>query len=317
MLNGGNENLLERALALSEDVFLYYLPGYILGEGNTNSPFREDKIPSFSVRWSKGKWRFKDFGNSDVKGDVVDFIMLLHNLTFDQAVSRVVEDFGTNSLFGREGSHVVRKSKVQKGNSVVELDVKSKLWATNDLNWWKEFGITIDTLNKYNVKPCSHIFINKHPILCKEPTYVFRENKDGVESIKIYQPLAKSFKWLNNHKWEVVQGWTQLPEKGELLIVTKGLKDVLTLHELGYSSVAPQSETSFLKAHILKQLLKRFDKIIILYDNDVPGLAQAKKYSEQYSLPYMYLPLEGPKDISDYYKANGKEETIKILKQLL
>ena len=55
--------------------------------------------------------------------------------------------------------------------------------------------------------------------------------------------------------------------------------------------------------------------MIIFYDNDTPGLVQAKKYSEQYNLPYIYLPLDGPKDISDYYKAFGKEATIKILKQ--
>lgn len=63
-----------------------------------------------------------------------------------------------------------------------------------------------------------------------------------------------------------------LPKMGEYLVVTKSLKDVMTLYNLGIPAIAPISENCFLSKAQYHRLKERFKHIILLYDNDRPGL---------------------------------------------
>jgi DNA primase len=63
-----------------------------------------------------------------------------------------------------------------------------------------------------------------------------------------------------------------LPKTGDYLVVTKSLKDVMTLYSLGISAIAPISENCFLSESQYNRLKERFKYIILLYDNDRPGL---------------------------------------------
>lgn len=307
---------IQKALDCAERVFSAHLPGYTLGAGCTNSPFRVDKIPSFQVKWIKGKWRYTDFGNSELRGDVIDFVRRYYNLDFNSAVEKIVSDFNSNVPSRKMDNHCLKKIS-KKDSKSVELDVKSRLYTFEEIQFWNEFGISKTTLDRYNVKAVKFIFINKSPILAAPFTFAFEEYKDGKISHKIYQPLNKENKWMNKHKWDVVQGWSQMVLKGKLLIITKSLKDTMLLAELGYNAIAPQSETSFLKKHILEQLKKRFEKIIIFLDNDEVGIKQAKLYSEQFNLPYIHIPIGEPKDISDYYFKYKEEQTKQLIDELL
>lgn len=306
----------QKALDCAEKVFSFHLPGYTLGVGNTNSPFRNDKIPSLQVKWSYGKWRFRDYGSSEYKGDCIDFVKMLYSCSFNEAVEKIINDFNNNDPLRKVDSHCLKKIN-KKDSKPVELDIKERLYTFDEINFWNNFGISKTTLDRYNVKAVKFIFINKSPILAAPFTFAFEEYKDGKISHKIYQPLNKENKWMNKHKWDVVQGWSQMVLKDKLLIITKSLKDTMLLAELGYNAIAPQSETSFLKKHILEQLKKRFEKIIIFLDNDEVGIKQAKLYSEQFNLPYIYIPIGEPKDISDYYLKYKEEQTKELLHELI
>ena len=317
MITEGNEiSDVKKALSLSEEVFSKHLPGYKLGVGNTNSPFRQDKIPSFSITWKNGKWLFKDWGDSSYHGDVIHFIKLYYGVDFNQAVRKIVKDFDCKRTFAEEKLHI-KKPKHQKDSKQVELDIKSRHFNSNEINWWKEFGISFETLKKYNVSAVEYLFFNKTPVKCKTSTYCFREMKENKLSLKIYSPFTPETKWYSSHNSSVLQGWQQLPNEGKLLIVSKSLKDSMLLFELGYNAVSPNSETQFIKKNVLEQLLKRFKRIIIFWDNDAPGLREGQKWAEKHQLEYIYLPIGGPKDISDYFKVNGLEKSKEILKQLI
>lgn len=310
---------ISKALDCAEKVFSSHLPGYTLGVGNTNSPFRNDKIPSLQVKWSYGKWRFRDFGSSEYKGDCIDFVKMLYSCSFNEAVEKIINDFSSNDPVRKLDSHCLKKIN-KKDSKPVELDIKKRLYTPDELKWWLEFGISKSTLDFYKVVPITHYFINKHPILCKQSTYAFEENKDGKKSYKLYCPEAinPKDKWLNNQDSSTLQGWEQLPATGDLLIVGKSRKDIMLLYELGYSAVGPASETSFIKAKILKQLQERFKKIIIFYDNDQPGRKESSKFSEKFNIPYVYIPLEyKEKDITDFRKKYGEELTKQLLNELI
>jgi DNA primase len=56
----------------------------------------------------------------------------------------------------------------------------------------------------------------------------------------------------------------------KLIFITGGEKDVMTLAAMGFNAISLNSETASLDKNIADEL-NRFDKIIILYDNDQTG----------------------------------------------
>ena len=99
------------------------------------------------------------------------------------------------------------------------------------------------------------------------------------------------------------------------MIVTSSLKDCMVFRLLGFNSLAPQSESSFLNENQFQMLSMRFKNIIINYDNDETGLKFMRKYSQQFGIKSFVIP-DGIKDISDYISIKGYDETKKLTKNL-
>jgi DNA primase len=78
-----------------------------------------------------------------------------------------------------------------------------------------------------------------------------------------------------------------------------------------------QSETTGLSNTAQEVLKRRFKHIFICFDNDLPGLLDGQNLELATGFKNVVLPAfpEG-KDISDLYKARGKEEFINIVKPL-
>jgi hypothetical protein len=137
-------------------------------------------------------------------------------------------------------------------------------------------------------------------------------------AFKIYRPLAnKADKWRSSLTAYDLQGFEQLEADGDLLIITKALKDVMLLRELGYNAIAPPSESTGIPEIIMNNLKKRFKRIVIFYDNDAAGFKNSELLKSEYSLDSIVIPANDSKDISDYFKANGKEKTIELLNSLI
>ena len=122
---------------------------------------------------------------------------------------------------------------------------------------------------------------------------------------KLYRPLSTTFKWLAKTNKNVLWGLTQLPLQGKLLVITKSLKDVMVLHELGIPAICPNSESTNIPNGMLKEYIVSF------YDYDNAGIQAALKLD----IPYMFLFKS--KDLSDYYKKHGKLSSYRMLKRIL
>lgn len=62
-------------------------------------------------------------------------------------------------------------------------------------------------------------------------------------------------------------------EGGEYIVITKSLKDVMCLYEFGIPAIAPCSENLFLTESQYEKIKKKFKRILVLYDNDRPGMS--------------------------------------------
>lgn len=62
---------------------------------------------------------------------------------------------------------------------------------------------------------------------------------------------------------------------GNYVVVTKSMKDVMVLYEYGIPAIAPCSENLFITDSQYERLKKKYKRVILLYDNDEPGLHAA------------------------------------------
>nr|DAE19933.1 MAG TPA: DNA primase [CrAss-like virus sp. ctYsL76] len=108
-----------------------------------------------------------------------------------------------------------------------------------------------------------------------------------------------------------------LPKNGEYLVITKSLKDVMTLYSMGISAIAPMSENCFLSESQYNRLKERFKHLILFYDNDKPGLKAMISIKKKFPdvIP-MWIPWEyKAKDISDFYVKYKRDKTINLIEE--
>lgn len=112
-------------------------------------------------------------------------------------------------------------------------------------------------------------------------------------------------------------GLSLLPEKGDLLIITGGEKDVLTLASRGYSAICFNSETKSVGDDTIGELACRFAHIAVLYDMDETGIKSSEAMVDKHAafdLKRIELPLTGQKsnkDVSDYFRNGGTEDDLR------
>ncbi|SUB96833.1 DNA primase (bacterial type) [Prevotella nigrescens] len=99
--------------------------------------------------------------------------------------------------------------------------------------------------------------------------------------VKVYRPFSKMrFLYGGEKAEDYVFGFEQLPNKGDILFITGGEKDVLSLSAHHFNAICFNSETAQIPESIIESLLLRFRHIILLYDTDETGLREAERQTE-------------------------------------
>lgn len=286
------------------DIYAKYIGQFKVGM-IYNSPFRKDKNPSFGIYYSKRTKQllFKDHGTGEC-GNVIKFVSLFTGKTeYNDILSDIVDKLNiTNNT-----KLVSSKQYIPPTETVI--GVVRQEFTDVDINYWKQFNISINTLKKFNVNSIKYYLCNgivKGAYKRENPMYAYKV----YNNFKIYRPLADKYtKWRNNLTDYDIQGYEQLPQKGDILFITKSMKDVMCLHEMGYPAVSPSSESTFLPKDVLEQLKTRFKRIIILFDRDAAGVKRSRKLSRETGLEAIFINKKfKAKDVSDAVEANSFEE---------
>lgn len=288
------------------DIYARYLGQFKVGF-IYNSPFRRDKNPSFGIFRSRksGKLLFKDHGSGDC-GDVIKFVELYTGITnYNDILNQIIKDMQiTNNT-------VLHSNKETTKSTETIIGVVRQDWTEVDKQYWSQFGITKKTLKKFNVNSIKYYLCDgvvKGIYKDSNPMYAYKV----YDRFKVYRPLADKYtKWRNNLTEYDIQGYEQLPKTGNLLIITKSLKDVMCLYEMGYNAISPSSESTFIPDDVLQSILKRFKRVLLCFDRDIAGVRNMRKISLKTGLKCMLVAKKWQaKDISDAIKGNGFE-TIK------
>lgn len=308
------DSILERVTEY--DIYRHYIgENFELGK-IMSSPFRTDKNPSFGIFKSSrtSTLLYKDLATGST-GNCVKFVQELNQLSYRGALIKIISDMiNKNLTISVQGISI---KEDYKSTSTV-ISVRRRNFCKTDDDYWNQFGLNRDDLKHFNVFPIYEYWLNDI-----SQSWVYKYDNPGYayqiyNKYKIYKPLSpKKYKWISNCGSYDIQGYEQLPYQGDLLIITKSLKDVMVLHKLGYNSIAPQGENHSIPKEVMEDITKRFTKVVIFYDNDEAGNQGANKLGDKYKLKTIFIPDDKPKDISDYTKEFGLIESKELLKQLL
>ena len=274
------------------------------------SPFRTDSQPSCSFWISKsGNLVFHDFGISKKYG-IVEFVRAKFNLSSIDAQIRLHKD---SPLFNVSAQLSDRPQKEELKISFTPGNLEETSW------YWSRFRIPIQIVKEY-------CFFAK--TLYRNEAYYSRSTtpnpifiyKFPSGNVKVYRPLSpdKTKKWWGNTDSSDVGGMYQLPQKGNLLIITSSIKDVMVLRQHEFNAVCFMSESVKYETvrPIIAGLKKRFKHVLLFFDNDAAGLSNALTFSNKSGIGAFWIK-KTPKDISDFQKKYGINSTNKYLKKLL
>ena len=300
------------------DIFRYYCHNFKNYGDKFCSELREDRSPTCSIVPWKGKVIYKDFGSGD-SHDCFSYIQAKYGLTFSEAMRVIDTDFG---LGLQSGTVIKSQIAITYGTQDVierrptKIEKKARQWNVEDKNFWSQFHIPKHLLTKFGVQPIDYFWINEARYRCHSLSYVYNING----RYKVYRPFETEGKWYSNTSKDDIQGWRQLKDNGDIVILASSLKDVMCLNVLGYEAIALQSEMQMPSAELIKQLSERFTVVAVLYDNDFekdanPGQTMANKICAEFNLINIILPAHyKSKDISDLMRDHGVEVAEKIVK---
>lgn len=305
-------------------LFCYYLNDEVYINQVILSPLRDpdkdqpDSLPSFVIYESRyNKLKFYDHGKGGKGGDIFDFVQELYGLSsFKEACVKVCQDFGIGAYTSESG--IARRAFLPAGMKIKQkIEIKDVItfpeFTAEGLAYWQQYYITPAILKEYNVKQVRSLISSR--TISTIPNLAF-SYRIGTH-FKIYQPYEPEYKFLNNYPSNYVEGLYQLSQRtsdNELLIITKSTKDVMVLRLLGFDAISPKGENILISAEILERLTAQFKKVIIFFDNDAAGMKGAAKYN----FPKIWIdPATQIKDISDFIKAYGPQETYELMLHLL
>lgn len=250
-----------------------------------NSPFRSDPDPSFEFfinNKSKRLW-WHDWGTGE-KGNCYAFL------------DKYPGEIKSKPITIKE------ERKIAK-----EKEITTREFTGDELAYWRSHGINEDLLNRFNVKAIDEIDGIK-----KDMTFLYTLPNGRY---KVYSPLSKFKKWRfwGTMKASDIFGLQQArsAKDDRILIITKSLKDVMTLWAMGIPAIATASETANISKAMIGSLKSKFKKIYLLYDNDEQGRKSSKKISAEHDL--INIELKIAKDISDCVKKHGFKQAVKHL----
>lgn len=318
----------QRFLLMGEDEILEEVDEYLLYcfylkfnpelRVRYRSPVRDPCNADDNASWSlftntsrlNREYAWKDSGTGEY-GDIYKLVMLLCKCKNKaSAIEQVKQDF----LFGK-GSELARQGiSAPKNVDPAHIKIKSRAFDCDDLQWWlARTGADEERLNRFCVRRVKYYWMYDHqntPSFCNDPVYSYRI----YDHYQLYFPHRdRDRRFRNDFTDDHLLGHNQLRFQSDILIITKSMKDIITLDTLGFEAVSPRGEHTPIPAKFLEFLKTKYKVIVTLFDND------GKHRAWGYDFPSIELPVlpTKEKDSSDFYFVFGEDHTRQVIDQLL
>lgn len=294
-------------------VFEYYLslPERLSGQDlKIKSVFNPtERTPSMFIYFDSltNQYKYKDFSTGN-QGSGVDLVKDMNGIDYKQALFMVIEDY--NSFVLKNGS--IKPIDIKPVAKYKVDFAKRRGWLKEDADYWLPYNIGTSLLDEYNVRPLEYYTMIRESTgeitdkitINKKRTYGYYTKHNELN--KIYHPEQDKYKFIKIGS--NIQGLDQLKYNKPTLVICSSLKDVMCLRSFNFNieAIAPDSENTIIKPHIIQLLKSKYKSIITLFDNDKAGHAAIEKYLSLYGIQGTYLDIE--KDLSDAVKIHSVDK---------
>lgn len=278
-----------------------------------------DKVPSMFIYYDVVSkfYKFKDFSSGN-QGDSIALVQALFNMpTRGHATYKIINDY---QIYIKNNTVAVVDILYHDKYKVVDYEMRH--WTNFDQTYWMAYKIGSKMLDRYNVIPLSFFTMSKLGLDGIEISYTFKRSyvygyfRNDGSLYKIYMPKNTDKKFIKVENY--IQGIDQLKYDCKYLLITSSLKDLMAFNKLGISNIeaiAPDSENTMIGEKAIGELKPHYEKIVVLFDNDEPGIKAAQRYKDKYGFNTILLPME--KDLSDSVKVHGIDKVREVLFPLL
>jgi hypothetical protein len=328
MIKGKRREQLTPETVLSKiteyDIFKWYMPNPWKINQVTYSPFRNERNPSFLIGNKHGSLSFIDFGDTSKRGNCFIFVKLLFNLaSIDDVLKLIDRDFGLG-IHKKDVQEVKRivpeyKQPEELGKRYSLIQVVTRKFTNEELNYWNQYHQSIDDLKECNVYSIKKLYLNKSLFSLKDTDLRFGYFYDG--HWKIYRPFAdKKTKWVPNNV-----PITEMDGKDRIVncntaFINKSKKDYMVMRKIFPCSCAVQNEgMGCFSPENVEYLKANSDRQILSFDSDITGVENSQQITKLFDFGYCNVPKkylkEGIKDWADLAKSHGMESIEDYLKQ--
>ena len=278
-----------------------------------------DKVPSMFIYYDvvSKSYKYKDFSSGN-QGDSIELVKALFNMpTRGHATYKILNDY---QIYIKNNTVAVVDIFYHDKYKVVDYEMRH--WTNFDQTYWMAYKIGSKMLDRYNVIPLSFFTMSKLGLDGVEISYTFKKSyvygyfRNDGSLYKIYMPKNTDKKFIKVENY--IQGIDQLKYDCKYLLITSSLKDLMAFNKLGISNIeaiAPDSENTMIGEKAIGELKPHYEKIVVLFDNDDPGIKAAQRYKDKYGFNTILLPME--KDLSDSVKVHGIDKVREVLFPLL
>jgi DNA primase len=307
------------------DIYKFYMPHQNWKINVvTYSPFRNEKNPSFIIGYRGGALRYCDFGDSSKKGGCFNFVMMLFNVSLNDALLMIDRDFDLgimNASSTKNYERIISDYAQPTATSKREyfIQVKTRKFTNEELAYWNGYYQDIDDLRANNVYSIDTVYLNKQKFPIKDTELRFGYLYEGYW--KIYRPFAdKKNKWMpNNVPITMMDGLDDITDC-DVAFINKSKKDYMVMKKVFPCCCAVQNEgmgcfseenVDFIKENSERQILS--------FDSDETGVKNSRLITDKFGFEYCNVPRiyldEGIKDWADLARIHGLKTIEKYLTQ--
>jgi hypothetical protein len=296
------------------NLWSYFTGNQIVINKKILSPLREERNPSAVFFKSGDRVLLHDFTMGTF--NIWQYLRKTKGWSLLQAIKHIQEDLELSKYSGLNKVPYTDSNEVQQAKT--RIIISKADWGQEDLDYFSQYYIKRETLDVLNVYPIRGYWI------LKDEYFYFERKKNELlfafnpklGKYKIYRPESVENKFYGNINKNVLFGWESLPLTGDILIITKGIKELAIIRQLGYNSVAIQAEKSFPREDIIQILIQRFNKVYTLMDSDETGQRATLYFKNNYNFKPILLP-EETKDLADLSKIFGLKICEELIKKQL
>jgi hypothetical protein len=290
----------------------------------TYSPFRNEKNPSFIIGYRGGALRYCDFGDSSKKGGCFNFVMMLFNVSLNDALLMIDRDFDLGIVSGsstKNYERIVSDYAQPTATSKREyfIQVKTRKFTNEELAYWNGYYQDIDDLRANNVYSIDTVYLNKQKFPIKDTELRFGYLYEG--HWKIYRPFAdKKNKWMpNNVPITMMDGLEDIRDC-DVAFINKSKKDYMVMKKVFPCCCAVQNEgMGCFSEENVEFIKENSDRQILSFDSDETGVKNSQLITEKFGFEYCNVPRiyldEGIKDWADLARIHGLKTIEKYLTQ--